>query len=122
MEKDLKQENSPGIGILHPETNPPAIARTSEGARAISNDCGMALPRLRTLRMVWWRASTVKIEAAASKSSGSLISVAPPRYAPTPTFSTTRAVAAMVATSVKTDEKSKLHPVMGAPPIAARAS
>lgn len=46
------------------------------------------------------------MEAAASKKTGSVMSVAPPRYAATPTFSTTRAVAAIVATSVRTDEKS----------------
>lgn len=42
--------------------------------------------------------------------------VAPPRYAPTPTFSTTRAVAAMVATSVRTELKSNEQLVIGDAP------
>lgn len=56
------------------------------------------------------------MEAAASKRTGSVMRVAPPRYAETPTFSTTRAVAAMVATSVRALEKLNLQLVMGVSP------
>lgn len=56
------------------------------------------------------------MEPAASKRTGSVMRVAPPRYAETPTFSTTRAVAAMVATSVRALEKLNLQLVMGVSP------
>ena len=60
----------------------------------------------------------VRIDAAAPRMMGSVKRVAPPRYAATPTFSTTRAVAAMVATSVKAESKLNEQDVMGTSPNA----
>jgi len=63
-----------------PEKKGAAIARTSCGLRAISKAEGIAVPEFdRTLRIVWWRASTVKIEPADVKRTGSVRRVAPPR-------------------------------------------
>lgn len=70
----------------------------------------------RILRMLWWRASIVTMEAAAVNSEGSERRWAAPKYAPTPTFSTRRAAAAKVGTSVKTLEKSNWHPLIVCPP------
>lgn len=103
--------------VLHPEMNPPAIARTSWGRRGKSNDVGIAVPSLRTLSIVWWRASMVTIEAASVRTTGSEMKCAAPRYAPTPTFSTRRATGAMALTEVRTEEKSKLHPEMAESPL-----
>jgi len=113
-----------GIGMLHqPVINGEAKARTSLGVSAKSKAEGMAVPvPERRLRMVWWRASTVKIDPAAARSTGSVKRVAPPRYAATPTFSTTRAVAAMAATSVKAESKLNWQPVIGVPPNEAIAA
>lgn len=91
---------------MHPLINGPAIAKTSLGVKAISNGEGIAVPvPERILRIVWWRASTVRIEPAAARRTGSVRRVAPPRYADTPTISITRAVAAIVETSVNTEPK-----------------
>lgn len=89
-----------------------ATARTSLGSRAMSNAWGIETPLLRTLRIVWCRASTVKIEPAAVRSTGSSIRCAAPKYAATPKFSTTRAVAAIVGTSSSALPKSMLQLVM----------
>ena len=43
----------PGIPVSQPEMNWPAIARTSEGVKGMSKDCGTALAVLRMLRTVW---------------------------------------------------------------------
>jgi len=56
------------------------------------------------------------MEAAESRMTGSSRRVAPPRKAPTPTFSTTLAVAAMVETSVRTESKLKVQLVTGCAP------
>jgi hypothetical protein len=84
-----------------------ARARTSLGVRAKSKESGMAVPIPdKMFRIVWWRASTVNIEAAEVRRTGSLRRAAPPRYAETPTDSTIRAVAAIVVTLVSALEKS----------------
>jgi hypothetical protein len=57
----------------------PAIARTSEGVKAMSKADGMVLPPLRMLRTDWCRASMVKIEPAAVRRTGSRMRVAPPK-------------------------------------------
>lgn len=74
----------------------------------------MALAKM--FRMVWWRDSIVTMEAAAVRTLGSPIRCAAPRYAPTPTFSTTRAVANMVSTSTRTLVKSNVQPEGGVTP------
>ena len=76
----------------------------------------MALPPWSTFRIVWWRASMVKMDAAAVRMTGSCTRCAAPRYAPTPTFSTRRATGAMVATSVSTLVKSNLQVERGFSP------
>lgn len=73
---------------------------------------------MRMFSTVWWRASTDMIDAAAVRTCGSVMRCAAPRYAETPTFSTIRAVLAMVVTSVKTSLKSNVQPVMGSAPRA----
>jgi len=63
-----------------PSKKGPARARTSLGVRAMSKADGIAVPLGESkFKMVWWRASTVKIDAAESRRSGSSRSVAPPR-------------------------------------------
>lgn len=42
-----------GIVVSHPEMNGPAIAKTSLGVRAISNDVGIAEPEFKTFSIVW---------------------------------------------------------------------
>ena len=110
------KQNAPGTPRSQPEMNAPAMARTSLGRKAMSKAWGMDVPLLRTLRIVWWRASVVKIEPAATRRTGSSSNGAAPRYAATPRFSTTRAVAAMVLTSFSAPPKSKLQFVMGVSP------
>ena len=51
--KIQKTHYSPGTGISHPEMKGLATASTSEGEKATSNAWGIALPPLRTLRIVW---------------------------------------------------------------------
>jgi len=58
----------------------------------------------------------VRMEAAAVTKVASCTMWAAPRYAPTPTFSTSRAVFTMVETSVRTDEKSNEQPDKGVAP------
>jgi len=58
----------------------------------------------------------VTMEAAAVRTRGSAIRCAAPMYAPTPTFSTSRATVAMVGTSTSTLEKSNLQPESGVSP------
>lgn len=115
--------DEPGMGTLHPLINGAAMAKTSLGVNAMSNAAGTTVPvPEKILRTVWWRASTLRIEAAAAKRTGSVRSVAPPIYAAIPTASTTRAVAAIVATSVNTESKLKVHPEIGALPAAFKAA
>ena len=65
--------------MSQPEINELAIERTSGGERGISKEDAMAEAPARMLVMVLWRASTVKMEPAASRVTESLIKVAPPR-------------------------------------------
>lgn len=88
------------------------------GVKAKSNACGIAVSALRTFRIVWWRASTVRIEPAAVRRTGPVRRWTAPRYAVTPTFSTRRATPAMVVMSVRTLEKSNEQVVTGVPPRA----
>lgn len=104
--------------VSHPEMNGPAIAKTSCGSRGRSKAVGIDVASFKTLRMVWWRASTVTIDAAAVRMVGSETRCAAPRYAATPTFSTSRATGAIAETLVRTAEKSKVHPEIGVPPRA----
>src|SRR5258708_5663606 len=96
----------------------PAIARTSLGRRARSNDWEMGEAASKMFRTVWWRDSIVTMVAAAVRTRGSWTRCAAPRYAPTPTFSTTRAIVTMVDTSVRAAEKSNLQPEGGFEPNA----
>lgn len=105
-----------GTPRSQPEMKAPASAKTSFGVKAKSNACGMAVPALRTFRIVWWRASTVRIDPAAVRRMGSERRWAAPRYAVTPTFSTIRATVAMVVTSTRTFEKSNVQVSTGVPP------
>lgn len=102
--------------MSQPEINGLATARTWDGVKGISNACGIAVAPFRMLSTVSCRASTVRMEAAAVRSDGSDTRCAAPRYADTPRFSTTRAVAATVATSVRTEPKLKWHPLIGLEP------
>jgi hypothetical protein len=95
---------------------PPAMARTSLGSKARSNGWEMAVALSKMFRMVLWRDSMVTMVAAAVRTRGSWTRCAAPRYAPTPTCSTTRATVTMVDTSVRADEKSNLQPVGGLAP------
>jgi hypothetical protein len=114
--------DEPGMPTSHPLMNGFAMAKTSLGVNATSNEAGIAVPvPERILRTVWWRASIVRIEPAAARRTGSVRSVAPPRYADTPTISITRAVAAIVATSVNTESKLNLQPEIGGLPAAFKA-
>ena len=94
----------------------PAMARTSGGAKGMSNGWEMAVAPFIMFSRVPWRASTVRMEAAAVRTSWSPTRCAAPRYAPTPTCSTSRAVDTMVDTSVRTLEKSNEQPWTGVPP------
>ena len=107
-----------GTPRSQPEMKGPAMPKTSLGVKAKSNACGIAVPALRTFRIVWWRASMVRIEPAAVRRMGSERRWAAPRYAVTPTFSTRRATAAMVVTSTRTLEKSNLQVSTGVLPRA----
>lgn len=42
-----------GTPRSQPEMKPPAMAKTSLGVRARSNACGIAVPELRTFKIVW---------------------------------------------------------------------
>ena len=95
----------------------PAMARTSWGSKGMSKAWGMAVaPDVSTFRIVWWRASTVTMDAAAVRTVLSATSCAAPRYAPTPTSSTRRATGNMVGTSVSTLVKSNLQVERGVTP------
>lgn len=63
----------------------------------------------------------VTIEAASVSATGSEMKWAAPRYAPTPTFSTSRATGAIADTDVRTEEKSNEQPEMTEPPTASMA-
>ena len=89
-----------------PLMNAPAMARTSGGVKAMSKAWGMALAPCITFRIVWWRASTVMMEAAATRTAGSSMICVAPMYAATPVISTTRATGVMAETLVSTLEKS----------------
>ena len=65
------------------------------------------------LRIVWWRASTVTMDAASVRTFMSWMMCAAPRYAPTPTFSMSRAADKNVVTSVRTLVKSNEQVVSG---------
>ena len=84
----------------------------------MSNDCGMTEELWKRLRIVWWRASMVTMEAAEVRTRGSSMRCAAPRYAPTPTFSTTWATVTMVSTSTSTLEKSNVQVDNGVSPKA----
>lgn len=104
------RKNVPVIPRLQPLMKAPAIARTSWGRRGMSNDWGIVVAPAKMFSVVWWRDSMVTMEAAAVRTFGSWMRCAAPRYAPTPTFSTTRAIAAMVETSTRALEKSNVQP------------
>ena len=114
----MARDGFAGMPRSQPEMKAPAMAKTSLGVKAKSNACGMAVPALRTFRIVWWRASTVRIEPAAVRRTGPVRRWTAPRYAVTPTFSTRRATPAMVVMSVGTLEKSNEQVVTGVPPRA----
>lgn len=106
-----------------PSKNGATMERTSSGLSAISKAAGIAVPLPDMMfNNVWWRASTVKIVPAAARRTVSVMRVAPPRYAITPTFSTTRAVETIVATSVSTESKLNLQLVIGVSPKDCKAS
>jgi hypothetical protein len=109
-------ESVPGIPRLQPLMKEPAMARTSLGRKAMSNDWEMAVALSKRFSMVPWRASTVTMVAAAVRTRGSWTRCAAPRYAATPTCSTTRAIVTMVDTSVRADEKSNEQPEGGVAP------
>ena len=106
----------PLIPRSQPRMKELAIARTSLGRSGMSNDCGMTEELWKRLRMVWWRDSMVTMEAAAVRTRGSSMRCAAPRYAPTPTFSTTWATVNMVSTSTSTLEKSNVQVDNGVSP------
>lgn len=69
-----------GTPRSQPEMKPPAMARTSDGVKGMSNAEGMTdAEPARMLSTVWWRASTVRIEPAAVRRTGSEIRLAAPR-------------------------------------------
>jgi len=107
---------------LQPLRNWPAMDRTSDGFSARSKACGTGAAAFMMFITVWWRASTVMIEAAADSNAGSEMEDAAPRYALTPTFSINWAKVIIVFTSVKAEEKSNLQPVIGWPPRALTAA
>ena len=76
----IQRGYEPGIPRSHPVMKGEATARTSEGEKGMSNADGIAVPvPERMLSTVWWRASMVKMEPAASRRTGSVRRVAPPR-------------------------------------------
>ncbi len=112
----MREKYVPVIPRSQPFMKGPAIERTSLGRRGRSNDCGMGEKPWKRLRRVWGRDSTVTMEAAAVRTRGSPTRWAAPRYAPTPTFSTTWATVTMVVTSVSTLEKSNVQVDNGVSP------
>lgn len=105
-----------------PVMNPPAMESTSCGVNPTPNGDGIAVPVPdNTFSSDWCRASTVRIDAAAPRNSGTSSRFAAPEYAATPTYSTTRAVATIVATSVSPPVKSKVQ-VRGKRPLALSAA
>jgi hypothetical protein len=96
----MREKCVPWIPRSQFETKPPTMERTSGGERGMSNACGMGAAALKVFKRVWWRASMGKMEAATVRTRGSSMRWAAPEYAPTPTFSTSRALVAMVETSV----------------------